>query len=97
MPLPVIISVVKQVADALQYAHQQKFIHRDVKTENMLVGRRQEVLLSDFGIATIAHSSSSLNVGAEGTSGTLAYMAPEQIEGHLRAPGRDSVPCTPDF
>jgi len=42
------------------------------------------VLLSDFGIATIAHSTSSLNVGAEGTSGTLAYMAPEQIEGHPR-------------
>src|SRR5438876_6622650 len=84
VPLPVIVSVVKQVADALQYAHEQKFIHRDVKPENMLVGRRQEVLLSDFGIATIAHSTSSLNASAEGTSGTLAYMAPEQIEGHPR-------------
>ena len=82
--LPIIISSVKQVADALQYAHEQKFIHRDVKPENMLLGRRQEVLLSDFGIATIAHSTSSLNVSAEGTSGTLAYMAPEQIEGHPR-------------
>jgi peptide/nickel transport system substrate-binding protein len=84
VPLPVIVSVVKQVADALQYAHEQKFIHRDVKPENMLVGRRQEVLLSDFGIATIAHSTSSLSTSAEGTSGTLAYMAPEQIEGHPR-------------
>ena len=82
--LPIIISSVKQVADALQYAHEQKFIHRDVKPENMLLGRRQEVLLSDFGIATIAHSTSSLSVSAEGTSGTLAYMAPEQIEGHPR-------------
>ena len=82
--LPIIISSVKQVADALQYAHEQKFIHRDVKPENMLLGRRQEVLLSDFGIATIAHSTSSLNASAEGTSGTLAYMAPEQIEGHPR-------------
>ncbi len=84
VPLPIIISSVKQVSDALQYAHEQKFIHRDVKPENMLIGRREEVLLSDFGIATIAHSTSSLNVGAEGTSGTLAYMAPEQIEGHPR-------------
>jgi len=84
VPLPMIVSSVKQVADALHYAHEQKFIHRDVKPENMLLGRRQEVLLSDFGIATIAHSTSSLNVGAEGTSGTLAYMAPEQIEGHPR-------------
>src|SRR5438876_9252078 len=85
VPLPVIVSVVKQVAEALQYAHEQKLIHRDVKPENMLVGRRQEVLLSDFGIATIAHSTSSLNLGAEGAIGTLAYMAPEQIEGHPRA------------
>jgi predicted ATPase/tRNA A-37 threonylcarbamoyl transferase component Bud32 len=84
VPLPMIVSSVKQVAEALQYAHEQKFIHRDVKPENMLVGRRQEVLLSDFGIATIAHSTSSLGVGAEGASGTLTYMAPEQIEGHPR-------------
>jgi len=84
VPLPVIVASVKQVADALQYAHEQKFIHRDVKPENMLLGRRQEVLLSDFGIATIAHSTSSLNASADGTSGTLAYMAPEQIEGHPR-------------
>ncbi len=83
LPLPQIVSYVKQVADALQYAHDQKFIHRDVKPENMLLGRREEVLLSDFGIATIAHSTSSL--GVQGTSGTLAYMAPEQIEGHPRA------------
>jgi ABC-type transport system substrate-binding protein/serine/threonine protein kinase len=84
VPLPQILSYVKQMAAALQYAHDQKYIHRDVKPENMLIGQHQEVLLSDFGIATIAHSTSSLSAGTEGTSGTLAYMAPEQIEGHPR-------------
>src|SRR5215469_879458 len=83
VPLPQILSWVKQVGEALQYAHEQKFIHRDVKPENMLVGRRDEVLLSDFGIATVAHSSGSLST--QGAVGTLAYMAPEQIEGHPRA------------
>jgi len=83
VPLPQIVSSVKQVADALQYAHEQKLIHRDVKPENMLLGRRDEVVLSDFGIATVIHSSASFST--QGAVGTLAYMAPEQIEGHPRA------------
>ena len=83
VPLPQIISLVKQVADALQYAHEQKFIHRDVKPENMLLGRREEVLLSDFGLAAWAHSTASLST--QGIVGTIAYMAPEQIQGHPRA------------
>jgi serine/threonine protein kinase len=82
VPFPLIVSYVKQVAAALQYAHDQKLIHRDVKPENMLLGRREEVLLSDFGIATVAHSTGSLS--AEAAVGTIAYMAPEQIQGHPR-------------
>jgi peptide/nickel transport system substrate-binding protein len=83
VPLPQILSSVKQVAAALQYAHEQKFIHRDVKPENMLLGRQREVLLSDFGLAALAHSTASLS--PQETIGTIAYMAPEQIEGHPRA------------
>ncbi len=83
VPLPQIISSVKQVVAALQYAHEHKFIHRDVKPENMLVGRHEEVLLSDFGLAALAHSSASLST--QEAIGTLPYMAPEQIEGHPRA------------
>jgi len=83
VPLPQIISSVKQVATALQYAHERKFIHRDVKPENMLVGRHDEVLLSDFGVAALAQSTASLST--QEAIGTLPYMAPEQIEGHPRA------------
>jgi predicted ATPase/serine/threonine protein kinase/DNA-binding CsgD family transcriptional regulator len=78
-----ILASVQQVAAALQYAHERQVIHRDVKPENMLVGRHQQVLLSDFGLATLAHSTAS--EVAQGNVGTIAYMAPEQIEGHPRA------------
>ena len=77
-------SSVKQVADGLCSMHMSsKFIHRDVKPENMLVGRREEVLLCDFGLAALAHSSPSLST--QEAMGTPPYMAPEQIEGHPRA------------
>ncbi len=83
VPLPQIVSLVKQVAAALQYAHEQKFIHRDVKPENLLLGRHQEVLLSDFGLAALAHSTASLS--AQTMVGTIPYMAPEQLKGYPRA------------
>ncbi len=82
LSLATIVPYVKQVADALQYAHESKLIHRDVKPENMLVGRRNEILLSDFGIATVARTSRS-GTGQD-MAGTAAYMAPEQIQGHPR-------------
>ncbi len=82
LPLPTILPYVKQVAGALQYAHDQRLIHRDVKPENMLVGQREELLLSDFGIATVAQSSRYQ--GIEEMTGTMAYMAPEQIQGKPR-------------
>ncbi len=74
-----IITYVKQVASALQYAHDQRIIHRDVKPENMLLGRNDEVLLSDFGIATIAHDTTSQST--QDSIGTPSYMAPEQVKG----------------
>ncbi len=82
LPLDTIITYMRQVADALDYAHAQRLIHRDVKPENMLLNARDEVLLSDFGIATLSHSSRSQTT--EEVVGTAAYMAPEQFLGKPR-------------
>src|SRR5437660_3152731 len=48
LPTETVVSYVRQVASALQYAHDQHLIHRDVKPENMLLGSSNEILLSDF-------------------------------------------------
>ncbi len=84
LPLTTIVAYVRQVAQALQYAHERKVIHRDVKPENMLLGVNNEVLLSDFGISAIEQSTSILITQknlASNAAGTIFYMAPEQIEG----------------
>src|SRR5439155_23219890 len=79
LPLDTVVTYVRQVAEALQYAHQEKLIHHDIKPENMLLGRSNEVLLSDFGIAIVAQSSRYS--GDQEVGGTIAYMAPEQLQG----------------
>ena len=70
---------VMQIASALQHAHDEKLIHRDIKPENILLGINDEVLLADFGIAVVAHSSRTQSM--QGVAGTVAYMAPEQLRG----------------
>ncbi len=82
LPLETVLSYVRQVADALDYAHQEKLIHRDVKPENLLLNAKGQVLLGDFGIATVAQSSHSQST--QDALGTITYMAPEQIQGKPR-------------
>lgn len=74
-----IIKYIEQIADALQYAHDNNIIHRDVKPKNMLHGTNGEILLSDFGIAT--HTGTNGVQTSKNVIGTLAYMAPEQFDG----------------
>jgi serine/threonine protein kinase len=80
VPLNIVIAYVKQIAFALQYAHAKKIIHRDIKPANLLLGEQNEILVSDFGIATIAHNTISLV--KQTCAGTPPYMAPEQFNGH---------------
>lgn len=82
LPLQTVLPYVKQVAAALHYAHFDKVIHRDVKPDNILVGQYNTILLSDFGLATMAHNSLSEKTG--GVAGTMVYMALEQLRGKPR-------------
>ncbi len=83
-----IVPYMQQVASALQYAHDQRLIHRDVKPENMLLNAHNAVMLSDFGLAMLASPtlSSEETVAMEPElAGTTSYLAPEQLQGRSRA------------
>lgn len=82
LSLESITAYVSPIASALQRAHDERLIHRDVKPENILLGPDNEVWLSDFGITSVAHSTRSLNIEKPG--GTVPYMAPEQLRGKAR-------------
>lgn len=82
-----VVRVGMQMCDALAAAHEAGIVHRDVKPANILIGRRGEYVLSDFGIAAFDDSSRS-STGS--FSGTLAFTAPEVLLGE-RATVRSDV------
>jgi serine/threonine-protein kinase len=74
----------QQVALALQKAHEQGIVHRDIKPENILVTRKVEVKVTDFGLSRFfAGEMPATNLTQSGvTLGTPLYMSPEQVQGH---------------
>jgi serine/threonine protein kinase len=74
-----VLGYIQPIASALHYIHKARLIHRDVKPANILLNAAGRPMLSDIGIATVAHSEQSLRT--QDVSGTPAYMAPEQIQG----------------
>jgi serine/threonine-protein kinase len=94
VPLAEAISLVTEVADALEYAHAAGIVHRDIKPENILVLRGHAVV-ADFGIARALSRATESAPGTTTTGGmvlgTPAYMSPEQAVGESEIDGRSDV------
>jgi len=88
LPLRNVLYIIAQVADALDYAHNNNVVHRDIKPANiMLLKDTGKIKVTDFGIARIT-SSSKTKTGV--VLGTPSYMSPEQVSGK-RIDGRSDI------
>ena len=73
------INYAVQIGEALQEAHAKGIVHRDVKSENIMINSKNQIKVMDFGLAKLRGSVKLTK--SSSTTGTLAYMAPEQIQG----------------
>ena len=87
------LSIVQQICDALQYAHDEGVVHRDIKPENVLLDKRGRVKIADFGLAKLLGRSpvEVTLTAAHQVMGTLHYMAPEQMEHPLDVDHRADI------
>ena len=80
--LALALRIIRQAASALQAAHNAGIVHRDIKPENIMITRKGDVKIADFGLAQLAPGGERVNLTQTGvTMGTPLYMSPEQVNG----------------
>lgn len=87
LPVPVAQTILVEVARALEYAHREGVVHRDVKPANIMIDHKGNAIVMDFGIARAADDRRVTQSGA--TIGTPAYMSPEQCRGNTTTAASD--------
>ncbi|KAM0951866.1 putative dual-specificity kinase TKL-Pl-4 family [Dioscorea sansibarensis] len=78
LPYKIVIQLALDLARGLSYLHSRKIVHRDVKTENMLLDTQRTLKIADFGVARVEAQNPQ---DMTGETGTLGYMAPEVLNG----------------
>lgn len=93
MPPDDVRRILREVADALAYAHANKVVHRDIKPDNILIdAQSQRPMVTDFGIARAISDGSDARLTATGIAiGTPAFMSPEQSAGDRDLDGRSDL------
>lgn len=79
LPAPLVLEVARQICDAIECAHKNKIIHRDIKPHNVIITPEGRVKVTDFGIARAINCSTITNSG--GMVGSVHYFSPEQAKG----------------
>jgi serine/threonine protein kinase len=87
MPIRRVLTIVRQLSEALDYAHRQGILHRDVKPSNVLLDTSGDAHLADFGLARIVSAAHFTTTGT--LLGTPTYMSPEQGQGLELTPASD--------
>ena len=87
LPATLIVSIIEQVADGLDFAHHHGIVHRDLKPSNIMILDDDRVKITDFGLAKLVHGSTLTRPGH--LIGTPSYMSPEQATGKDVSPRSD--------